>query len=68
MSVSDGFAFAKLPLRFLFGGNGIPAAAAGGGTADTLEQFADSCDDSPQHPAILTSAMLKGLQGTGGHR
>jgi hypothetical protein len=63
MSVSDGFAFAKLPLRFLLGGNRIAAAAAGGRTADALEQFANGSHHAPQHSRILTSAMLKVLRG-----
>jgi hypothetical protein len=54
MSVSGGFAVAKLPLRFLLGGNRIAAAAAGGRAADTLEQFANGCHHSPQHSRILT--------------
>jgi hypothetical protein len=54
MTVSDGFAFPKLPLRFLLGGNRIAAAAAGGGTPDALEQFPDRCHHAPQHPAMLT--------------
>jgi len=53
MTVSGGFAFPKLPLRFLLGGHRIAAAAAGCGTADALEQFADGCHRSPQHPAML---------------
>jgi len=63
MSVSSGFAFAKLPLRFLLGGNGIAAAAARSGATDALEQFADSSHDSPQHLLILARATLKGLHG-----
>jgi len=63
MSVSDGFAFLKLPPRFLLSGNRITAAAAGGGPADALEQFADGCHHSPQHPIILARATLKGLHG-----
>jgi len=53
MSVSSGFAFAKLPLRFLLGGNRIATATAGGRATDALEQFADGCHHSPQHPAML---------------
>jgi hypothetical protein len=54
MSISDRFAFPKLPLRFLLGGNRIAAAAAGGSAPDTLEQFADGGRHSPQHSRILT--------------
>jgi hypothetical protein len=53
MSVSGGFAFAKLPLRFLLGSHRIAAATAGGRATDALEQFADGCHHSPQHSAML---------------
>jgi len=54
MDVSGRLALAKLPLRFLLGGNRVAAAAARRGTADALEQLTNRGEGAPQHPRILT--------------
>jgi len=59
MDVSGRLALAKLPFRFLLGGNRVAAAAARRGTADALEQLTNRGEGAPQHPRILTRARLK---------
>jgi len=54
MEVSGRLAFPKLAFRFLLSGNRVAAAAAGGRTADALEQLTNRGEGAPQHPRILT--------------
>jgi len=63
MGVIDRLAFAKMPLRILFCGNRIAAAAAGGGTSDAFKQLTNGGDYAPQHSRILARPQVSWVLG-----